>query len=95
MSIHVILQDETNHLFPQANRTKVMSTNQTIQTQTIIFLCFLTFFFFLIFRTDEGGGGGKRFVFHLFLTSPERKSLQYPSVSMKRFLFERNLVSGI
>ena len=46
------LQDETNHLFPQANRTKVMSTNQTIQTQTIFFL-FLIFFFKL--RTDVGG----------------------------------------
>lgn len=58
------------------------------QTET-----FFLFAFFVKFRTHARGG--RDFCYYIFLTSPERKSLQYPSVSMKRFLFERNLVPGI
>jgi hypothetical protein len=45
------MQDETNHLFPQANGTRIMSTSQTIQTWTAIFLDFL---FFIKFEQSRG-----------------------------------------
>ena len=55
------------------------------------------FVFNFLFQTSNWRGreGGRDWFCNFFLTRPERKSLQYPSVSMKRFLFERNLVSGI
>ncbi len=47
------MQDETNHLFPQVNGTRIMSTSQTIQTWTAIFGDFLFFFKFEQSRGEE------------------------------------------
>jgi hypothetical protein len=94
------MQDETNHLFPQANGTKIMSTNQTMYTNTnkffsfflYLFLCYFCIFCYFL-KFEQSRGEEEVFcIFSYILTRPERKSLQYPSVSMKRFLFERNLV---